>query len=95
MKATKFERKFSEYCSEKGKIGNINILRYVRISYKDVFGVEHVEYFDVPMIYGAYKMTFEEGKEVFKEYGEKQEYYGFPDFDQITVEEIYNLIMKS
>ncbi len=95
LKAAKFERKFSEYCGGKGEFGNINILRYVRISYRDTFGVEHIEYFDVPMIYGAYKMTSEKGKEIFKEYDEKWEHCGFPDFDQITVEEFYNLIMKS
>lgn len=95
FKAAKFERKFSEYCGEKGEIGNINILRFVRISYKDAFEVEHIEYFDVPLIYGAYRMTSEKGKEVFKEYDEKWEHYGFPEFDQITVEEFYDLIMKS
>ena len=37
----------------------------------------------------------ERGKEIFKEYDEKFEHYGFPEFDKLTVEELYNLIMKS
>lgn len=95
LKAAKLERKFSEYCREKGEIGNIDIFRFIRISYKDALEVKHIEYYDVPMIYGAYKMTSEKGKEVFNEYDEKSKHYDFPDFDQLTIKEIYNLIMKS
>ena len=95
LKAANFERKFSKFCGERGEIGIIHILRYVRIGYKDAFGEKHIEYFDVPMIYGAYKMTSEKGKEIFREYDEKLEHYGFPDFDKITIENFYNLIMRS
>ena len=95
IRAAEFEWKFSEHCRSKNEIGNIRILRFVKISYKDTFGAEHIEYFDVPLIYGANKMTPEKGQEIFKEYNEKLEYYGFPDFDQITVEGIHALINKS
>jgi len=59
------EHNFREVSRTYGKFGLIEIKRFIQISYIDLLGRGHTEYYFVPMIYGAARLTDQEGKEVF------------------------------
>ena len=59
----------------KENINNIDfhslIISYVKISYKNIIGEKHVDYFYIAPIHGSIKLESKEGEKVFKEFEEK------------------------
>jgi hypothetical protein len=72
-----------------------SVKRYLKIFYKDTFGVEHTEYYIVELIDGSYKLSNDEGEKIFEEYEVKYKNYEYPTFERIPVEKFYELVMKS
>ncbi len=45
-----------EQLTQDDKFCNLSLKRYVSVGYRDAFNEEHVDYFAVPLINGAYKI---------------------------------------
>ena len=72
-----------------GRTISIDVKRYVKISYTDIFEVDHVEYYFVPIIYGGELLETAEGEKIFNEYD--SEMGKMLDINDLTPEVLYSL----
>ena len=66
-------REFSKKCKSKGLFGNIEMERFLHISYRDQLGKDHTEFYFIPLIYGATCIPDSKGKSIFRQ---KKESFG-------------------
>lgn len=64
------ERDFSAFFDSLGYWGFIHVHRYVRIYFEDIFNNQHVQYYNVLLIYGASRLENNLGERVFHDYNE-------------------------
>ena len=94
QRAAQIERDFRKYTEAKGLYGFIQIHRYVRLIYKDMLGDEHVDYYFVPLIYGAHLLSQEEGRTIFETYKQSIRDGKILEFDKLTSAQILERVQK-
>jgi hypothetical protein len=64
-RAVNLDRDFGKLAEKHGLIGFAKVYRYLRLKYRDMLGNQQTDYYYVPMIFGAYKITAQEGESIF------------------------------
>lgn len=77
----------------KGLYCVIQIRRYLKLDYLDVFNKEHVDYFSIPR-YGGRPMEPREGKKIFDKYNASFKDLEIADFDKLTAENLFERVKK-
>src|SRR6267142_2156007 len=67
-KFSQLASQISEVAQAKGVICTVELKRYIRLRYRDVFGEKHVKYYYVPPIFGGNVLDEPEGKSLFDKY---------------------------
>ncbi|MED4781006.1 hypothetical protein [Brevibacillus choshinensis] len=84
---------FRKLLNEKGSYGSIELKRYIRLNYKDVFGATHEDYFAIDG-YGSRKMEKEEVNKIVDIYVENKKNKYRLSFDDLSAIQIYNISEK-
>lgn len=92
-KAVQLENDLEEYCRSKGWYSKVDIKRFVNISYVDLLGREHNEYYFVPLIYGAARISEKEGRGVFERLRKQVEAGRVAYLNSMTVENVLSSIV--
>ena len=92
IKAGILDNDLLKYSQSKDMYATLQIRRYVRVRYKNLLKEDKERYFEVPLIYGAYEMEQEEGKEVFKEWETRLS--EVLEFGTLTAEQLYENATK-
>ena len=66
-KAVNINWEFSDYANEKNATGYVDLLKYVKLIYKDIYGDNHIEYYLVSDL-NSYRLGEKEGQKIFKHY---------------------------
>jgi len=90
LKGINNDERFSQLTSQirelaqaKGVMCNVELKRYIRLRYRDVFGEKHVKYYYVPPIFGGSVLDENEGKSIFDRYEQ-----GFTDSSMLKWESL-------
>lgn len=67
----------------------LDVKRYIKLSYRDIFNELHTEYYYIPLIFGSTLMDKIEGESIFAGYNEKRG--SMHDLDTMTAVDLYNL----
>lgn len=79
---------FSDFASKKNALGFADIARYVKVTYKDVFGETHNEfYFASPM--RTFKLSDIEGTKIFKQYEDNIGITSLDFYSEVSPESLY------
>ena len=70
---------FSDFADENNANGSVDLLRYFKLSYKDIFGDNHIEYYQVDRL-KSYRLSEIEGQKIFKHHGDNR-FTNSVDFD--------------
>ena len=70
-KAVNINWEFSDFANEKNATGHVDLYRYVKLSYKDIFGDNQIEYYLVNDL-KSYRLGKEEGEKVFKHHDDNR-----------------------
>ena len=66
-KAIDMDLRFFNFAETKNATGSVYVVRYVKLSYKDIFGDNHIEYYLVNGL-KSYRLGEEKGQKIFKYY---------------------------
>ena len=87
-KTTQTTLEFMNFARKKNATGFAEIVRYIRVCYKDIFGETHDEVYFVDTL-GTHKLPEIEGKKIFEEYESKFSQKRFLEFSSASPELIY------
>ena len=84
----------SDVAKKNNFYGEIQVQRFLHTTYTDLLGRFHSEYYFVPIIYGAARISEEEGSRIFQRESETpiSEYL---DFDKITPETLFSRMVST
>lgn len=86
-------RGFSDVAQSNKNYEEMMIRRFILLRYTNLLGKSHREYYYVPLLYGASRISQEDGEKIFqddeKSFGTKHRF----DFDEITPEGLHSLMM--
>lgn len=85
-------RAFSERTRKVGGFGNLGIRRYVRLAYVDKLGESNVQYFFVPLIYGARPLDPKDGQSIFSEHEQSLADGSSMDTADLTAQALLDLV---
>lgn len=85
-RAVNLDRDFGILAEANGLYGFTKLLRYVRLRYRDMLGEQHEDFYYVPLIFGAHKLTEEEGKLAFDTHSKGIRDLQILEFKQLTPE---------
>ncbi|KAF0106521.1 MAG: hypothetical protein FD146_2529 [Anaerolineaceae bacterium] len=91
LKRWQIQDELGELAKNNGVTINLEVQRYLKLTYRDTFDVEHTQYYFVPLIYGGDLLETAEGEEVFSKkfgIGTEAKYY---DLYEVTAQELFNL----
>lgn len=94
QRLAQIERDFRKYTETMGLYGFIQIHRYVRLIYRDLLGDEHVDYYFVPLIYGAHLLSEDEGISIFEAYNQSIREGKILEFDKLTSAKILERVQE-
>lgn len=86
-KYVQLEREYRQLLGEKHRVGVAKIERYLRLTYRDVLGNEHTDYYEVKPNHAAGRLDSENGKAIFDEHRN--------GFSQSTVMEFASVTARS
>jgi len=87
-KAFETSRSFARFAEQRDAYGFADIRRYVKVSFKDVFGETHDEFY-LANSFGANKLSDAVGMKIFEDYESKFENSLFIEFSKVTPELLY------
>jgi hypothetical protein len=75
-----------------GNLANIELRRFARVSYKDLLGDMHEDYFEVEVMNETRKLTIEDGRSWFKRHDDGLTNGSMLDFDNATTDKVVALV---
>jgi hypothetical protein len=90
-KACALERAFRELGTRVNRSASMDIRRYVRIRYRDIFGNQHTKYFFVPLIYGGTELSEEEALPLFERHESAWETKEMREFEELTAQDLMEI----
>lgn len=92
-RALSLQRELGSLAEAQGMIGFCELVRCVKLRYVDILGKGHLDYYDVPLIFGGRKLTASEGEACFRAYSRGERARTSLDFDGITAEAVLSAAM--
>ena len=83
-----------KFAAENGTKANIEVNRYVKLVYKDIFDEIHVDYLKVNPIFGSERIDNSEGESIFPNIIDSMISDGSLDFYTLSSKDLYDLATK-
>jgi hypothetical protein len=91
-KRQQLEDELRQLASSNNAIANMDVRRYVRLTYQDIFGTKHKKFYFVPVIHGSRILDQTEGESIFSQYEKARKELITVYFDSLDSKKLFSLV---